>query len=67
MASQDEIDLQNLKAAYSRLCKREMDEVTLPGGKTLKYTDRNKLLAQIKSLENKLGIATRVPRILERY
>jgi hypothetical protein len=67
MATQDETNLLNLKAAYSRLCTREVDSVTLPGGKSIKYVDRNQLLKEIKSLETKLGEDTPVPRILERY
>ncbi len=50
MATQDELNLQNLKDAYGRLCKREMSEVTLPGGKSIKYAERNQLLKEIKLL-----------------
>jgi hypothetical protein len=44
-----------------------MKEVTLPGGKVIKYEDRNQILKEIKKLEIKLGVASNVPRILERY
>ncbi len=64
--TQDEIDLENAKAAYSRLIARETDEVDF-NGKRLKYTDRMILKKIIDQLERKLGIKKRVPRILEEY
>jgi uncharacterized linocin/CFP29 family protein len=65
--SPDQIDLDNLRAAYSRLAGREFTEVQLPGGRIFKYRDLAAVRKEITRLEIKLGLRKRVPRILESY
>ena len=65
--TQDQTDLKNLRDAYSKLAKREMTEVQLPGGRIFKYQDISKIRNEIKRLEIKLGLRKRVPTILESY
>ncbi|MCR4330070.1 MAG: hypothetical protein NUV65_06020 [Candidatus Roizmanbacteria bacterium] len=67
LSTTDEINLQSLKDAYAKLCSRDFDEITLPGGKHVKYRDREALRKEIQKLENKLGTSRKTPRILEDY